>query len=84
MAEPRDASIANTSVSDQAASKDSLGFAPYVTAIADFLSQSRYSTSLNVIGRRGMGKWQIFVYEATAAGNKNKTAKTIHRKANKH
>jgi hypothetical protein len=34
MAESSDTSILNTSVGDQAAIQDSLGFTPYVTAIA--------------------------------------------------
>ena len=58
MAEPRDAFISNTSVSDQAASEDSLGFAPYVTAIADFLTNPDTAPplTLSVEGEWGSGK----------------------------
>ena len=58
MAEPRDASIANTSVSDQATAQDSLGFAPYVTAIADFLTNPDTAPplTLSVEGEWGSGK----------------------------
>ena len=53
-----EASIQNVSVSDQAAAKDSLGFQPYVKAIADFLtnSQTKPPLTLSVEGEWGIGK----------------------------
>ena len=58
MADPKEVSISGTSVSDQAASKDSLGFDPYVIAIADFLTESETKPplTLSVEGAWGSGK----------------------------
>ncbi len=53
-----EASIRNTSVSDQVAAKDSLGFEPYVKAIAEFLTnpQTKPPLTLSVEGEWGSGK----------------------------
>ncbi len=51
-------SILNTSVSDRAAAKDSLGFEPYVKAIGEFLTnpQTKPPLTLSVEGEWGSGK----------------------------
>ncbi|MGK7958891.1 MAG: SUMF1/EgtB/PvdO family nonheme iron enzyme [Crocosphaera sp.] len=56
--EPQEISILNTSVSDQAADKDSLGFAPYVQAIGEFLTnrQTKPPLTISVEGEWGSGK----------------------------
>ncbi len=53
-----EASIRNISVSDQAVAKDSLGFEPYVKAIAEFLTnpQTKPPLTLSVEGEWGSGK----------------------------
>ncbi|MGB5710683.1 MAG: P-loop NTPase fold protein, partial [Waterburya sp.] len=58
MSDPLETSILNTSVSDQAAAKDSLGFEPYVKAIAEFLTnpQTKPPLTLSVEGEWGSGK----------------------------
>ena len=58
MAESSDTSILNTSVGDQAAIQDSLGFTPYVTAIAEFLinEQTKPPLTMSIEGEWGSGK----------------------------
>ncbi len=58
MADPQAVQIRAASVSDQAANKDSLGFDPYVIAIADFLTESETKPplTLSVEGAWGSGK----------------------------
>ena len=58
MADPQEVQIRAASVSDQAANKDSLGFDPYVIAIADFLTESETKPplTLSVEGAWGRGK----------------------------
>ena len=56
--EPKEAYIAKASVNDQATEKDSLGFEPYVTAIAEFLTNSvtQPPLTLSIEGELGSGK----------------------------
>jgi predicted KAP-like P-loop ATPase len=58
MVDPLETSILNASVSDQAAARDALGFAPYVTAMAEFLTnpQTKPPLTLSVEGEWGSGK----------------------------
>ena len=58
MAESSETSILNTSVGDQAAVQDSLGFTPYVTAIAEFLinEQTKPPLTMSIEGEWGSGK----------------------------
>ena len=58
MAESSETSILNTSVGDQAAIQDSLGFTPYVTAIAEFLinEQTKPPLTMSIEGEWGSGK----------------------------
>ena len=58
MAESSDTSILNTSVGDQAAIQDSLGFTPYVTAIGEFLinEQTKPPLTMSIEGEWGSGK----------------------------
>jgi predicted KAP-like P-loop ATPase len=58
MAESSDTSILNTSVGDQAAVQDSLGFTPYVTAIGEFLTndQTKPPLTMSIEGEWGSGK----------------------------
>jgi len=58
MAESSDTSILNTSVGDQAAIQDSLGFTPYVKAIAEFLinEQTKPPLTMSIEGEWGSGK----------------------------
>ena len=51
-------SVRNTSVGDQAANVDSLGFKPYVTAIAEFLlnPETKPPLTLSIEGEWGSGK----------------------------
>jgi len=58
MAESSETSILNTSVGDQAAVQDSLGFTPYVTAIAEFLTnaQTKPPLTMSIEGEWGSGK----------------------------
>jgi len=54
-------SVPNTSVSDQPAGVDSLGFEPYVTAIAEFLlnEQTKPPLTLSIEGEWGSGKSSV-------------------------
>jgi hypothetical protein len=56
--EEETASVLHASVSDQAASQDTLGFEPYVTAMADFLTNehTRPPLTLSIEGEWGSGK----------------------------
>jgi hypothetical protein len=56
--EPKEAYIAKASVNDQATEKDSLGFEPYVTAIAEFLTNpvTLPPLTLSIEGEWGSGK----------------------------
>jgi formylglycine-generating enzyme required for sulfatase activity len=58
MAESSETSILNTSVGDQAAVQDSLGFTPYVRAIAEFLTndQTKPPLTMSIEGEWGSGK----------------------------
>ena len=58
MAESSETSILNTSVGDQAAVQDSLGFTPYVTAIGEFLTnaQTKPPLTMSIEGEWGSGK----------------------------
>ena len=58
MAESSETSILNTSVGDQAAVQDSLGFTPYVRAIAEFLinEQTKPPLTISIEGEWGSGK----------------------------
>jgi hypothetical protein len=58
MAESSETSILNTSVGDQAAVQDSLGFTPYVKAIAEFLTnaQTKPPLTMSIEGEWGSGK----------------------------
>ncbi len=58
MADSREVSISSASISDQASSQDSLGFEPYVIAIADFLTEpeTKPPLTLSVEGEWGSGK----------------------------
>jgi formylglycine-generating enzyme required for sulfatase activity len=58
MAESSETSILNTSVGDQAAVQDSLGFTPYVTAIGEFLinEQTKPPLTMSIEGEWGSGK----------------------------
>ena len=58
MPDPIEISNLNASVSDQAAAKDALGFAPYVSAMAEFLTnpQTKPPLTLSVEGEWGSGK----------------------------
>ena len=58
MAESSETSILITSVGDQAAIQDSLGFTPYVRAIAEFLinEQTKPPLTISIEGEWGSGK----------------------------
>lgn len=56
--EPQEASVAASGVSDQATGEDTLGFGPYVSALAHFLAAERTQPplTLSVEGEWGTGK----------------------------
>jgi Cdc6-like AAA superfamily ATPase len=58
MAEPNEVSIAKSTLSDQATSEDSLGFTPYVEAIAEFLvdKDTKPPLTISIEGEWGSGK----------------------------
>ncbi len=58
MPEPTSESIRQASLSDQATDQDSLGFEPYVEAIAEFLlsNQTKPPLTLSIEGEWGSGK----------------------------
>ena len=58
MAESSETSILNTSVGDQSTGDDTLGFTPYVTAVAEFLTndQTKPPLTMSIEGEWGSGK----------------------------
>jgi hypothetical protein len=58
MAESSETSILNTSVGDQSTGDDTLGFTPYVTAVAEFLTnaQTKPPLTMSIEGKWGSGK----------------------------
>jgi hypothetical protein len=77
-------SVRNTSVSDQPTGDDSLGFKPYVTAIAEFLlnEQTKPPLTLSIEGEWGSGKSSFMKQLETYL--RNKGGKTVWFNAWRH
>lgn len=87
MAEPREASIRVANVNDQAAAKDSLGFEPYVMAVAGFLTnpdtQPPLTLSVESPWGRGKSSFMKQLQQAIEKRTQEQTRDRLHKKREK-